>query len=89
MRKEDFAADQVIHVWPENWAAVCFFADVPNGAWSVGPGGVTGLRPEALREVREALGISSDEWRSMYRDVMLMEAEALKAMNDEAKRKHG
>jgi hypothetical protein len=67
-------------VWPENWPVVHLFAEVPSGAWSVGPAGAFGLRPEALREVRESLGIEPDQWRGMYRDFRVMEDEALKTM---------
>lgn len=81
MLLSDFEDDMRIDVWPENWTVVCFFADIPNGAWNVGTGGVVGLRPEALREVRESMGVTPEAWRAMYRDLMTMENEAIKTMN--------
>lgn len=75
--------EEVVEVWPENWQAVQFFAEIPNGAWTIVAGvGAVGLRPEALREVRESLGLSLDEWRPLFRDIQTMEAEALKTMRD-------
>lgn len=79
---EDFAADDLVEVWPENWAAVRFFDAIPPGAWNVGQGGPLGIRPEALRELRVSLGINGSQWRAMYDDVRLMENEALKTMNE-------
>lgn len=71
-------------VWPDNWAAVRFFASVGLGAWSIGPRGATGIRPEAFREIRLALGVGLAAWREMYPDVMAMEAAALDAMREGA-----
>ena len=83
---DDFAADDTLDVWPENWPAVKFFVSVPDGAWSLTPSGrVFGLRPEALNEVRKACGLTRKQWREMYADVQTMEAEALKTMNQERK----
>jgi hypothetical protein len=84
---EDFGADHdLIEVWPENEQAVVFFAAIGAGAWNVGPGGPIGIRPEAMREIRLALGINAAQWRGgLFLDVAVMEAEALKTMKEQAK----
>lgn len=67
----------VVEVWPDCWEVVQFFAAVGPGAWNAGPGGFIGIRPEAFREIRLALGISAGKWREFYPDVMVMEDAAL------------
>jgi len=79
---EDYE-DEATPIWPENWAVVQFFADLPIGVWNMGPAGASGLRPEALREVRVAMGIPLKQWREWWPDVMVMEGEAVKVMAEE------
>lgn len=83
---DDFGGEHdVIEVWPENQQAVVFFAAVGAGAWNVGAGGPIGIRPEAYREIRLALGVTAVQWRVMFADIVEMEAEALKTMKEQAK----
>jgi len=82
LKPEDFADEDNVEVWPENWATVKFFDAIPPGAWNVGPGGPIGVRPEAVREVRLALGIQRSQWQAMYDDLQAMESEAVKTMNE-------
>lgn len=77
--------DAPMEVWPENWQAVQFFAAIGAGAWSIGPGGPVGIRPEAFREVRLGLGITAQQWRVMFGDIAAMEAEALRVMKEQTK----
>jgi len=85
----------VVEVWPDCWDAVQFFASVPPAAWSFKPdtsgknakgervtypGGPVGIRPEAFREVRLALGITAAQWRDIYPDVRVLEDAALETM---------
>ncbi len=82
-------------MWPENWPAVAFFAEVPPAAWQfnpdvtrVGPdgkprtllGGPVGVRPEAYREIRLTLGVSTAQWREIYPDVRVLEQAAVETM---------
>jgi|GEM_PF-4795742 len=64
-------------VWPDNWKAVSFFADLGSGAWNMGPGGAAGIRPEAFREIRLAHRIGRDEWPAIHQAVLLMQEAAL------------
>jgi hypothetical protein len=58
---------------------------VGAGCWNVGPGGPLGIRPEAYREIRLALGITASQWREMFADIGVMEEEARKTMREQAK----
>lgn len=74
---------------------------MPASAWQVDPdytiqtdsqdkrlivlGGPVGLRPEAMREVRLSLGISAAQWRDVYSDMRVLEAEAVKCLRTRAK----
>lgn len=69
-----------MEVWPDCWDAVSFFAAIGPGAWSLGPGGPVGIRPEAFREVRLALGITAAQWREIYPDVRVLEEAAVETM---------
>jgi hypothetical protein len=77
---------EAIEVWPDNWPAVTFFNALSGGAWNVGPGGPLGIRPEAYREIRLGLGVTGQQWRDLFPDVMVMEEEALKTMREQAKK---
>jgi len=59
-----------------------FFNAIPFGAWSFSASGPTGIRPEAVREVRSAKGVTLAQWRAMFDDLQVMEAEALKTMHE-------
>lgn len=73
-------ADEAVEVWPDCWAAVRFFDAIGPGAWSMGASGPVGIRPEAYREIRLALGITAAQWRELYPDVCTLESAALETM---------
>jgi hypothetical protein len=73
-------------VWPDCWEAVCVFASVPNGAWTVGQGGAVGIRPECYPELRLVCDITPDKWRELYADFQVMELAALKYMHKDDKK---
>jgi len=66
-----------MEVWPDNWRAVCFFEALGKGNWNMGPNGATGIRYEALREVRTALKVRSPEWPDLFEAIRVMEQAAL------------
>ena len=91
---DDFA-EEVTEVWPDCWPAVQFFAAVPPAAWLFKPdtsgknaagqlvtyfGGPVGIRPEAFREIRLALGTTVAQWRDIYPDVRVLEEAAVETM---------
>jgi hypothetical protein len=73
----DYEKQNTLDVFPDCWPAVEFFAALGSGAWSIGPGGAVGIRPEACREVRLALGTTSQQWRRIYQDLRPLEEGAL------------
>lgn len=73
----DYAAENTVEVYPENWSAVLFFKALGHGNWNMGAGGPTGLRFEAFREARLVLGTTLAEWREMFPKIKVMEEAAL------------
>lgn len=49
--------------------------------WSIGFGGATGLRYEALYPLIDRIAKSDDEWQELFEDVRIMEIAALEAQN--------
>lgn len=77
----DYAAENTVLVWPDNWRAVMFFHALGGGSWNLGPGGATGLRPEAFREVRLAMRVGRDEWPDLHSAVLILQDAALDEMH--------
>lgn len=76
---DDFPVE-VTEVWPDCWPAVSFFEEIGPGAWSIGAKGAIGIRPEACREIRLALGVTAAQWREIYPDLRILEDAALDAI---------
>lgn len=77
---EDFAADDLIEVWPENDGAVQAFAVLAR-QWRMGPRGPVGLDYSAMPFVLEMAGIPRDNWQAYFADIRVMEDEALKSIH--------
>lgn len=78
LKLSDFA-DEAVEVWPENWRAVCLFADLST-QWRTGMGGPVGLDYGALRAVFVLRGVSDEEAPALFDDIRIMEAAALAEM---------
>lgn len=72
--------EEKIELWPDMAQAVDLFADLLS-QWNIGPGGVVGLRYEAMPVLMEAHGILTDARRDMIRDLKNMEYGAIEVMN--------
>lgn len=57
--------------------------------WHVGPGGVVGLRYEALPVLRDAHGIPADEWPQALADLQVMEQRALEFWREQRATRKG
>lgn len=73
----DYAEQNTVAVWPENWPAVQFVVALGNGSWNMGPSGPVGFRPEAFREIRLAQRIRSIDWPLLLADIQVVEGAAL------------
>lgn len=70
----------VIEVWQENLPVFEIFAFDMATQWRVGMAGATGLDYSALPFVFRTRRIPRDQWASMFDDIKIMEAAALKEM---------
>ena len=73
-------------MWPDNIDSVNVFSAMST-QWEVGPGGVIGLRYEALPAIKEALRIGRRKWAQVFQDLMVMEDEALATFRALAKQR--
>lgn len=78
MTEEDFAADLLFEVWPENWTAVQVFRAMQT-QWRVGASGPTGFDYSALGEVWRRLKVPPAERDEAFDLLQIMELEALDA----------
>jgi hypothetical protein len=74
---EDYAAQNSVEVWPDNWPAVQFVVALGNGSWNMGPNGPVGFRPEAFREIRLAQRVRAADWPALLADIRAIEEGAL------------
>lgn len=79
---KDFADEDTVHVWAENWPAVQLFIDLGT-QWRVGPGGFVGLDYNVLFRFIERMDLPPEKAREMEDDVRVMERAALKELNRE------
>jgi len=80
---EDYAAENTVLVWPDNWPAVQFVIALGNGSWNMGPSGPVGFRPEAFREIRLARRVRSADWPALLADIHVIESAALDEIHKE------
>ena len=73
--------DTAVEVWPENIAALNVFIAM-NTQWRNGFSGPTGLDYNALPSVLRLTGIPRKEWADAFECVRVMEAEALRVMQE-------
>ncbi len=68
--------EQHTELWQDNVAAIEVFTDMLT-QWNVGPGGVVGLRYEALPVIMDLRGIAATERADLMAGVRVMERAAL------------
>ena len=76
--------NDIVEVLPENWPAFALFLRIRT-QWTVGFGGPTGLRYEALYPLLDRITQSSDEWDDLFADVREIEAGALESISEKNK----
>lgn len=75
---EDFEND-IIDVWPENWAQVELFRACKT-QWRTSFSGPIGLDYNIVFRLLDEEGLSRDDWKSWLSDIRVMEAAALNTM---------
>lgn len=68
--------ETVQDIWQENAATLEVFMDMMT-QWNVGPGGLVGLRYEALPGLLDMRGIASDARRDLFDGLRVMERAAM------------
>jgi len=75
-RTETRPGDADLELWSDNVATMEVFGDMLT-QWNVGPGGVVGLRYEALPMLMRLHGVAAADRRDVFRGVRVMERAAL------------
>lgn len=70
-----------MEVWPENWRVFVLFSRLQT-QWSVGMGGATGLRYEAVYPLLDREARGAEDWQQLFDDLQTLEGAALKQMSD-------
>lgn len=77
----DFATDEHIGVWPENWQAYLLFHAVRT-QWRTGPGGACGLDYGPLDRRIDRLNLSPEEREDLEACIQVMEFAAMAELNN-------
>lgn len=86
-KPSDFA-DDVAHVWPQNWRAVQLFSECAT-QWRASAGGATGLDYVAVLAVMKLHGYNKKQQKKLLADIGVMEAEALEVMSERNGKRKG
>lgn len=79
---DEGSEDKDFEVWDENWDIVEMFMRLQT-QWNVVMGGYVGLRYEVLRWFCDLYSV--EDPKSMLEGIQIMEAAALKVLNDDGK----
>jgi hypothetical protein len=75
----DYAADEDVDVWPENWDAVLLF-DAIGTQWLVGPNGPYGLNYLVLYQRMDRMKLTPERYQEMEDQIRILEGAALEEM---------
>lgn len=78
----DYAAEENIEVWPENWDAILLF-DAIGSQWRVGPSGPYGLDYNVLYRKMDRMGLTPERYDELEDQIQIMEDAALEEMRKE------
>lgn len=71
----------LLDLWPEHLAPVSAFMAAQT-QWAVGPGGVVGLRYEALPMLLECQGVPRAQWPQLMADLQVLERRAIEIFRE-------
>lgn len=74
---EDY--DETVEVWPDNWPSFLVM-DAMGTQWRTGACGATGLDYGVLPNVMKLVGIPAKDRPGVFRDIRVMESEAIAVM---------
>lgn len=79
---DDYAAENIVEVWPDNWDAVLLF-DAIGTQWLVGPCGPYGLNYMVLYRKMDRMKLTSERYDELEEEIRVLEAGALEEMRKE------
>lgn len=79
MTPEDYAEEDIISLWPENWLSFSLFIGMST-QWRVGASGVIGLDYNALETVMKLQGVKKKQRKTIFNEVQVMEVAALEVI---------
>lgn len=79
LTRDDFAADDNVGIWPENWDAFNLFTQVMT-QWRAGPGGAYGMDYNVLFHELDRMNLESERYDELFGEIRVMEFAALEEM---------
>ncbi len=72
--------EETAECWPDNWMPLKVF-EAMSTQWNAGPGGVIGLKYEAMPAVSDLLCVRKKARAEIFTSLRIMENEALQVIN--------
>ena len=82
LSEEDYEAENIVEVWPDNWDAVLLFHRL-GSQWRAGPGGVFGLDYNVLYRMMDRMNLTPERYDELEDEIMTLEAAAVAEMRKE------
>ena len=82
LSEEDYAAENIVEVWPDNWDAVILFHRL-GSQWRAGPGGVFGLDYNVLYRMMDRMILTPERYDELEEEIQILEAAAVEEMRKE------
>ncbi|ABM32366.1 DUF1799 domain-containing protein [Paracidovorax citrulli] len=87
LQRSDYA-DKTTEVWPENWPTYALWSRICN-QWRVGMAGAIALDYGVLFHELDRAGLDAEEYDERFRDIQVIESEALTIFAERAEHAKG
>ncbi len=87
LQRSDYA-DKATEVWPENWPTYALWSRICN-QWRVGMAGAVALDYGVLFHELDRAGLDAEEYDERFRDIQVIESEALTIFAERAEQAKG
>ena len=82
LSEEDYEAESIVEVWPDNWDAILLF-DALGTQWLVGPSGPYGLNYLVLYQKMARMNLTPERYDELEEEIRILEAAAVEEMHKE------